>query len=1018
MNTFKTSVIVVAAASLSVLALAQQAVQPAAAVPPQPAQAEASAPAPVKDYGNGFKALYRLGFPDVAKAEYVNLQAYSSRGGSTSFDSYMFEHEIKMAGNAWMLEETPKKKGMFVMGACQIREVFDSQALNKERMEEMKAQAKTNKASAVTSGFRMEQDDRYQGTWKKADAAKDAQKLLDYLRKSAKGGDERSGRYNSFRYSNAAGQAFLFAAHFYRKGLTNEANQIAAALFETAGDSKKVLVQAINVMADLRLQEINAGFFKSRDWSAYATNLEAAAATFGKTWKQGVLAQRLAGKVRQRAATPEPPPLAGEGLADEDRALAKDMAGMEDAQTLGSLRYGAGPWVLPGQDGMRRGRSMPPQAGKKDVLHRIMQRGMKSVPLLLALAKDEYMVAVDQAGGGYSSHSFSDERELTEQQLDQMYGSMSRPVTRGEIAVALLKPLLPSKDERSSSRDAWSEEVADEVGGWYKLNKDKTPLDLARAYLSEGNNTQGGVAIRYLSKKGSEEDMQAIEKHLLEADNPQEVVSMVQEYVTVRGEKAKDFLAKYEARIAAPPAGGQEDAMFKQGRNDQYMKQQIGRLKALTESTSFSSLLDSVAGGSKSLADISGPFYQQMGKTEPESALADVLAAVMKASDPKVSAQLLGLASSLKYAASRGQMMGDEPDATDETPEGPAEDMEPPKTKLQLAKSADLWRKLLNDRRPAAAGKPGTIGDLAAGIMDSLYAADGDAAMAAMSRRGMGGVPDARYVMGDKARDVYRARAEALLAGKNGADLPQFPRLDPLNDEQKKALVDRLIKVPAGDLAKAVESLTLDERVALPALGKKNDALNAKLAPLAIRVTGVTVTPPDAAWVGTLAGMKGKDLNKAAVEQMLGGARKALDDGKVVVLAASRHSRLGGIEISAQEIMPGSSEYKEMLKARMIGPSGSPEITGGVAAPGCMANATWATAEPVAKEASAPAASPDDAMLDAAVKEVEKDLAAAMVRDQDEFWKMVEAFCAGKGNVCRAGAIQFESRPVVRAAAK
>ena len=1021
MNILKRFSVLAVTAALSGRTFGQQPAPAVPATPPAAAPAEAAAQSPVKDYGSGFKALYRLGFPDVAKAEYVKLQAYSSRS-SGSFDTYLFENEIKMAGNAWMLEETPKKKGLFVMNVGQVQEVYDSQALNKERMEEMQAQAKTNKTPGVFSGFSAAQDDRCQGTWKKADAAKDAQKLLDYLRKAAKAGsDESSGRFNSFRFSNAAGQSFLIAAQFYRKGLTNEANQIVAVLFESAGDPKKVLTEAINTLADLKLQAINQDFFKSRNWTAYATNLDAAVATFGKVWKQGPVAKRLADKVRQRAAVAEPPAPAGEGLTDEDRALAKELARMENSQSYGSLRYGLGPWILPGQTAMHRRMHMGMpgggQGGQKDALQSLMQRGLKSVPLLLALAKDDYLVAVDQAGGGYSSRSFGDTAELNETQLDQMYRDMSRPVTRGEIAVALLKPLLPSKDEHSSSGDAFSDDVIDECAGWYKQNKEKTPVELARIYLNEGNTTQSGAAIRYLAKKGAADDIQAIEKHLIEVENPQEVIAIVTEYVTLRGDKAKDFVAKFEAHVTAPPAAGAEDPMFKQARNDPYMKQQLASLKALTETHSFTNLLESVASGAKTMTEISGPFYQQMGKAEPESALADILTTVLKATDPRTAVELLGLAQQLKHAGARGMMMGmgmEEEPGEGETPEEPPEGKTPPAVTLKIAKSADLWRKLLSDKRVVAPGQTATIADSAASTMDAIYAEQGASPMEAMARMGMGGMPDARYVMGDKARDVYRARAEALLAGKNGADLPPFPKLEPLKDEQKKALADRLLKAAAGDLAKAVEALTLDERVAVPGLTKTNEALNAKLAPLALVVKEVSVTPADSAWAGSIAGLKGKALNKAAVEQLLEGARKALEQGKVVTLAATRRGRMGGIAIVAQEIAPGSREYKEMATAKRIGTAGAPEITGGIAAPGCAATATWVSGAPAAKEAAVAPASADDATLAAAVKEVETELAAAVVKDQGAFWKSVEAFCAGKGNVCRAGTIQFESRPVVK----
>jgi hypothetical protein len=975
---------------------------------PTQAQTRVEAAAPIKDYSRGFQALYKLGFPDVAKAEYVNLTLY---GGSMS--SLWFLHEVNLAGNAWMVEETPQVKGRFVVDIAILREVYDQMALSKERSKAMEAAQKsaTNKSTVVVQRFMMgDEDGRTGGTWKKADPKKDVDKLIAYLKK----GDatEGSSRLRQLQYMNGYGNLFLMAAHFHRKGLTNEANEVVACLFEAAGDPRKVVSEGVTVLASARLQEASRVFHNSGDWATYSKEIDALLQVFGASWQQAPAVKRLAEKIKQRIASPEPPALAGDGLTDEDRALAAELAAYRSQPESRFSLNSSELWVIPGASssmGWRRPGVRP------DVVSRIKQRGLKSVPMLLVLAKDDYMIALDHATlGGMSRFSFSSGGG--EADVDRMYESLSRPATRGEIATSLLSSLLPRKErQRRSGRTSSSDDVYEECKAWYDANKAKTPVELARFYLQEGDSSQIQSAMRHLMKSGTPEDLQTIEKTILEAENLREMSYVARQYVEERGEQAKGFVEKYEARVTAAGAGG-NDELFKNERSRKQMQQEIEALKALVKTQPFQDTLADVVSGVKPLSEVSGQLYRGLGKEKPEMALTVILEAALKAKDPAVSRDLLAMIPSLRHRIMGATVELDEGmDPTAPEAEGAEETGAAGGDKAaDVTKHAALWRKLLEDKRPVAeeGGSKGmTVADMAASMMDALYSGEG--AMFGMQTR------DGRFSMGSKVFEVYRARAEAILAGKKGADLPQFPKMEALTDEQKTALGSRLAKLSGKALEAAVAALTPSEQVVLPGLVRKNPGLNTTLAPLANRVRKTGGAASLTNELKGLESIEGKVLDRAAVERLLALTRTAAGQGKVVRCHINRQAALEGVIVTVQEILPDSRDYKEMVANEQLGRLTVPEVVGQIAAPQCLGSATWLAGKETpraAAPATAGTAVGDDEMLAAAVQEAEAALRADAARAETDFWKSVDSFCAGKGNVCRSGMILFEGRPAVKIA--
>lgn len=970
-----------------------------------PAAPTANVTAPVKDYAKGFQQFYKLGLPDAAKAQYVNVSAYSQDLQAGGYMGGLYE--LRLAGNGWMLEETPKVRGKFIIGNCQVLEVYDQAAIMKERMKKWQESQKTNQTQAVEFDVSQEDDGKTAGQWKKADAAKDVAKILTFL----KGKSEKSGRYDQLQYSGGYGTLFLGAVHFHRNGFTNEANEIVGLLFQTAGDPRKVIAQAMNQLADSRYNGAYSAFVKQGDWNALGKELDGLLATFAASWKKAPAVKRLADRVRQQLAQTQVPGLPGDGLTDEDKALALELAAAVVPANSAYMGYGYGElWILPSPvQAPRRlqGSSEP----KDNILSRIRKRGMKSVPLLMAMLKDDYLTKIDMRAIGasqqYESYGSGDE-EVGDAQVDAMYNTMRRPASRSDIAMFLLSPLLPRKEEEGRRQEKLGrDELSGECRTWYEANKDKAPLDLARAYFSEGSRQQQQYGMQYLLKKGTETDMAAIEKHFLESPQMFMNSGSVHQYVQTRGEKAKAFLEKYEARLNEQIAAGSNE-MFKDEGFKTMARQQMKALKDMISSKPAKELLEEVVAGTKTIAEVSQHLYQGLSR-EKTDALTLILDAAIRAKDPGTTRDLVQMAAYARHVRAQQAEMGSDEGVTGEG-EPPSE---PPASKpedLQIAKHADQWKNLLADTRKLdtmGAGSPSTVGDIAAMTIDALYG----------MQPGQPIQRNSYTALGQRARGIHRARAEALLAGKKGSDLPQFPSLEDITDELKKAVAEKIMKCADASLETTISALSLNEQAALAAAARKDAKLNLKLAPAANKVRNVSGDATLAAELKDMESAKGKPLDKGATDKLFTLCRKLTAEGKVIRFAATRSSCLDGIDIVLTLIQPQGKEYSAMVQGGVLGGADQvAEVSGTVADSACQAAAVWplATPPPAGTLQKAAPANEDDRQLEAAVAEVETDLKRDSAKEQTDFWKSVEEFCAGKGNVCSTGVIMFFGKPIVK----
>ena len=978
-----------------------------------PAGGDGAAPAalPIKDYSRGFQKFYEYGLPDVGKAQYVTLSVTENDPfESDEWASGMFG-DMQLAGNAWLLSYDEKTgKGLFIMGPCRLVEAYDAKILQKLRAEKAGAggaglpAALARMAMYGMSGApEAAGDDRKAATWKEADLAKDVARTVAYWRKKTSGRERDTLR--QYGRMNVLGTPFLSAIHFYKKGYTNEANQIAGMLFSAALDSKEVIVQGLNVLADSQYDAAFAAFSRGKDWAGFEKGLDALLARFKSGWLRSPAVSRLAGEVRKCAQRTQPPPVEGTDLTDEDRRLAAALADAPPRPQAFMYLQAGSLWILkPAPGSVKEPRPPPgaPAAGAPHVIDRITARGMKSVPLLLALLKDDWLTTLDrmsvnpQAAMMYRGGMFNMDSSETspEEQAEKAYEAMRRPLSRGDVAADLLRPLMIAEEHRRGGEQPDRAQVAEWATAWYAENGRKAPNEVALAYLKDGDSQQQNAAMQYLVRSTNEADIAAIEQRLLESRNRLQE-SIVDIYVRQRGSKAAAFVETYIAALRKNPANA-EIYNDPKDLEEAVSNKTVSLRQLTTPPMPFRQLVDEIAEGKKSFDESAEAASRSLAREEPEAAIAALLEGALRAKQVQDATSLIGFIQQAAYARMQQlQESGDmeEMMAMVRTPPAPPD----------IKTHAPLWRKALADTRSAPSmrqGGGGTVGDFAAAVIETLYA--GEDATGSRERW------MAAAALGARLKGIMRERALARLDGKDSSQLPAFPSAEDVTKEQREQLAARIAACADDALAALVKGLKAGEILALIEMTKGNAALNARLSGPAHAIVAVRIEGDSAGRFKETQTLQGKRLDSGAVRALFDACRQAMADSQAVSCSIQRQSGLGGVEIAIALTAGGKPAEPAVagVRRRARLPA-RPGLQGWLSGGGFQAHATWSPAAPGTERRAAAGTSREDALLAEALTELDGDIAQASKDAEAGFWTQTADLCAGKGNVCQAAAIRF-----------
>jgi hypothetical protein len=904
-----------------------------------------------RDYSKGFDMFYKLGLPDCQKAGYVKLDVVNGGDFSGSYALY----SMRLAGNAWLIEEKDGT-GRFIADNCRVIEVRDYEKFAKERAGGFDLMALAGDGAPM-------------GKWTKASLKDDVQKTLDAVKKFGGNKNERS----SLEYSDGYGALLLMAVHFHRQGFANEANEIVGALFEMAGNPKKVIQQALHQLADGQYNDACDRFFKARDWKAFGADLDALLGKFSADWKNAPAVKRLADAVKRRASQTQAPEVAGEGLTAEDTALAGELANSTGGERM---MYGEN-WLM--------AESPPAILKKSGVIERIQVRGLKSIPLLLALLKDDYLTAIDPHRFGVGrSYSFGgDDSEMSDEMIERAYANLRRPASRGEIAAALLRALLPRSEQMDETEDRAA--LYDEAQKWLAKLKDKSPIEIARVYLSDGDETQKHSAIERLTKTADEKDIAAIEKYLIDSvkeENSGFGINSVQQYVMARGPKARDFLEKYAAAFKEQ-SGKQKDATRGPFPVEDLDKM-IDGLKEMTSDKSARDVLAEIASGKKSVEQAATALFSKLGKEKPDDVVGLILGAAVDAPDVAGRGALLQL---VLYAPMAMAQLGAGNAAQ------PGDAGEP---KLDIKAHVELWRKLLDDTRKSDETfdewSGTSIGDTAASYIEMLY-----------SREQYQTYAQIGATLGTRILEPLRKRARARLDGK--AEIPAWPAASDVTAQRRKEIADQLTAAGEDALPKLLAALTPSEILALSE--EKSAPLAAKLRNVAHRVTEVKVATGNAAEDEKARKWKGEMLTKEKIEALFSAGKAMVQAGRNVIGWVRRDAGCAGITINLAAIPEDKvkGRMSQYFGYFMTGRSG---VFAWMHAPGFNLNAVLPVEPPKEKKTGAKT---DTEESDELPLEEFSSFGGPMQQSPENFLKKVEEFLASDANVPAYAQISIVGAP-------
>ncbi|MBN1670567.1 MAG: hypothetical protein JXR37_06020 [Kiritimatiellae bacterium] len=949
--------------------------------------------AEARDYEAGFAKFFGLGLPDVTAATYVTLEAHGGPG-FVDMDSEI-PREAGLAGNAWLVKEDKQGLSTFVVEQRCVVRLYD-EAFQEKQYREARRQGRRERIRRAERWAENEPA----GTWRPADLDTDIAALTAFLSKTAESDKRR--RLDSDSYA----EIFFFAANIHRRGRSAEAGQLVDTLFGIAGDPREVVLAGMNALAESQYTQLYRTFRDAKDWDALGRGIEELLERFPLGWRTAPAAKRLLGLIANRVAQPDPPAVEGEGLTDAHRTLATALATATDWSW--EQRYPARNhlWVLGAAS--RRGKG-PVQAGEPDMAERITGMRMQAVPLLLALVKDDYLTGIDMAdvrGYRHVRHHYSSRNEeLTEERIAQLFDEMQRPARRGDIARALLRPLLIAGDRRSYELDRLpAGPFRKACAAWYAANRDKTPSELAALYLKKEDHQQSESALWWLLVSTNASDNALAEQHLLEAADPDRHQYVVREYVAAKGAAAEEFALKYiallEQKLAAEPADAEpRDARFRRYR-DESRKAAVKYLRDAVAGKSLAELLAELAGGRATWEDVDDLLTQRLVREEESAAVSAVLEAARKAEAAPLRVRLIALVPHIGVYRRYGRYM--DAGMADEEP------ADAPPLKLNVADHAEMWKKLIADERPCQSdewpdwtGETMAVADTARWAIEALYSAEDD------EERSSGAL---LYLWGERGRALLRARADARLAGKAENELPPYPAPDRVSAERRREIQTALAAAEPAAVAGLAAGLSLDELAAVAEACACDQELNRRLLPAANTIRAVHAPPGDPALGERTAALKGKVFDRAMAESLKQICEDLLKDGQPAACSVVRPACLEGITVRIRP-MPDSRADGAGARHREGG-ADHPVVAGVVSSvPGLYAHALWAAAMPGAGDKTPAGRDAGGAATRERVPVADAEPGDAHEPEspqaQEQFWNTLADLCSGNSSVCEYATVSF-----------
>jgi len=394
----------------------------------------------------------------------------------------------------------------------------------------------------------------------------------------------------------------------------------------------------------------------------------------------------------------------------------------------------------------------------------LAERKFDALPVLLALAGDETFLPVSALAlsgrgyyGGYDeSMGLSLSSNGSDMTVEQQYAQINRPAQMSELAVSLLRSMLPGESAQRQGRgevdpDAQRSSLIAKGAEWYQRLKGQEEIEITREMFVEGG---GRNALILLCRQGNEQDFAMIEEHLLgggHSSSPgdpfgsrgiQTDYESVYLYLKTRGEAGEPFYQKISEKS--------EEQLANLDKGDwqrDQLKRSLQRIDALYSTETAADILARVFAddAEEGLMESMSLVMETLSQESPDDALLAILDAMVAHEEGETRLELLQLLSQfgqMEFAESGGELSAPE-------------------------KFADQWLVLLADDREV--GEEATnLSKSAAWMFVNIHGTDEHIAAAG----------ELWQTLGERGLDYLHDRALAICTGESPPDFPDASTVD------------------------------------------------------------------------------------------------------------------------------------------------------------------------------------------------------------------------------------------------
>ncbi|MDD2600688.1 MAG: hypothetical protein PHO37_15950 [Kiritimatiellae bacterium] len=874
------------------------------------------------DFSAAFDAMWSLGAAEFKEAVLVNAEPQIDRDSGSR--DILFQMRDMTSGEGiwprlqgvnsqpdathWLIESNRAGRITLLGTFGQVTEGYDASVV------------KQAKAGENLPSFKI----------KICDLKQDVDLVESALDKTLKEKEEQAGKkrrtYRLSMMPQNQSQLLYALTAMYKAGHKEDAGRLTQKLLQSSDTPEKIIVGVISQMGMQQYQtimrELQGG---GGTFAATVKRIDDLLERFGEEWKGYAAVKSIRDDMAKYDSTK--PPVEIQGLSATEQQIAADLVTgisitnqfeRDIFELCGSPAYN---WLY---DALAAAK-----AGERSVVLRIVGGGMKSIPLLAALCEDQTLTTLMRGGeGGFSSrrmirHSFSSDSGDGEMQRRDL----PAPVTRGEVAVALLSGVVPQAGGQDNpyaqrgSVDADPAEVKKSALAFYNANKDKPLVDLAFSQLKDAERVNEAAFLFVAKTSRTDEDLsKKLEALLLEklgrgdeGGSSYSMLSLMQVYCRIKGEAASDFVRQAGVKLGLevegePPVEKKEeqakddDQMYvsKSGSDDHMKKYKEQIYKSLKQMTAKKGDEKVKPGDFKTVLDewgtkkIDMENYMELASTaqdislmisggaEVASMYGDVLDAALKVQDVNKRSNYIILMSFMMLA----ERMKDMPDGmfgfggrsqerseletllsqSEEKKDAQPKQLEFSSPTYEVSTHAEKWRKLMQDERPF----PDMFGQGSESGVETM----GDMMM--MMACQMSYTDGLHSLMGlppKRISKLLRVASEHILSGKEPAEF-KWPESDALGAAEVDQLAARVKKLKPDEVDNFLEQAISDsEYLAMASVVAKDKTLIPLLAPYAAEVRSVDVATNVA---DTVANVTKKFKNQKMSATLLKQAHKAI----------------------------------------------------------------------------------------------------------------------------------------------